>query len=158
MEKAAIKLAAEHDLRLSILLPTGLYGPLVLPEHMNHGPHAWLKRMIDGGEPRHAKIPNDSSSMIHVHDLADLFIAAYEIPTASGRYFGVYYSWHWQDIYAELHTILPDAKMPAPLTEQPVPATGFDFTRRDSLGVQVRDIPTMLRETVAWLRSEPFAS
>ena len=46
--------------------------------------------------------------------------------------------------------------MPEPLTEPAVDATGFDFTRRDSLGVSVRDIPTVLRETVDWIRSNPF--
>jgi hypothetical protein len=48
-------------------------------------------------------------------------------------------------------------KLPEPLTETPVPSTGFDFTRRDSLGVAVRDIPTLLRETVEWIKSGPFA-
>lgn len=158
MEKAAMKFAAEHDMRLSILLPTCMFGPVVLPEQMNGNPHAWLKRLIDTGEPRHEKIPNDSTSMIHLHDLAALFLAAYENPLASGRYFGVYDSWHWQDIYAELHKILPDMKLPAPLTEPPVPATGFDFTRRDSLGVELRDISTLLRETIEWIKTDPFKS
>jgi nucleoside-diphosphate-sugar epimerase len=158
MEKAAIRFAAEHGMRLCILLPTGMYGPVVLPDHLNHGAHAWLRGLIDGGEGRHRKIPNDSSSMIHLHDLAALFLAAYENPIASGRYFGVYESWHWQDIYAEIRKSLPDMKMPAPLTEPPVRATGFDFTRRDSLGVPLRDIPTMLRETIDWLRTDPFGS
>ena len=47
-------------------------------------------------------------------------------------------------------------KMPEPLVEPPVPPTGFDFTRRDSLGVAIRDIPTLLRQTIEWLQSEPF--
>ena len=157
MEKAAVKFAEENDMRLSIILPTGMFGSVILPEHMNRNPHRWLQSLIDGGEGLHRKIPNDSTSMIHLHDLADLFLAAYEIPNASGRYFGVYDSWHWQDIYAELQKLLPGMKPPDPLTETPVPPTGFDFTRRDSLGVAVRDIPTLLRETVEWIKSEPFA-
>lgn len=156
MEKAAIKFARENDLRLSIIMPTGLYGPLVLPEHMNHGPHDWLQRLINGGEGQHRKIPNDSNSMIHLHDLAALFLAAYEDPSARGRYYGVYDSWRWQDIYAELQKILPHMKMPEPLTEPPLPPTGFDFTRRDSLGVVIRDVPTLLRETIEWIQSDPF--
>jgi nucleoside-diphosphate-sugar epimerase len=157
MEKAAIKFAEENGMRLSIILPTGMFGPVILPEHMNHNPHLWLQALINGEEGRHRKIPNDSTSMIHLHDLAGLFLAAYENPNASGRYFGVYDSWHWQEIYAELHRILPDMKLPDPLTEIPVPPTGFDFTRRDSLGVALRDIPTLLRETVEWIKFEPFA-
>lgn len=157
MEKAAIKFAEENGMRLSIILPTGMFGPVILPSQMNNNPHVWLQALIRGETGRHKAIPNDSSSMIHLHDLAAIFLAAYEIPGASGRYFGVYDSWHWRDIYAELHRILPDMKMPAALTEAPVPATGFDFTRRDTLGVALRDIPTLLRETIHWIRSEPFS-
>ena len=123
---------------------------------MNGSPHVWLKSLIDGGEGRHKKVPNDSSSMIHLHDLAALFLAAYENDNASGRYYGVCESSHWRDIYAELQKILSDIKMPEPLTEDPVAPTGFDFTRRDSLGVKVRDIPSMLRETVVWIKADPF--
>ncbi len=156
MEKAAIAFAAEHDMRLCILLPTGMFGPVILPGHLEHNPHKWLRSLIAGGPPRHATVPNDSTSMIHLHDLAALFLAAYENEAASGRYYGVYDSWHWQDIYAELKKILPDMAMPAPLTEPPVTPTGFDFTRRNSFNVPLRDIPTFLRETVEWLKSEPF--
>ena len=46
--------------------------------------------------------------------------------------------------------------MPEPCGEPRATPTGFDFTRRDSLGVSMRDIPTMLRETVEWLRTRPF--
>ncbi len=158
MEKAAIEFAGKNGLRLSIILPTGLYGPVVLPEHMNHNPHVWLQRLINGGDGRHQKIPNDSSSMIHLHDLAAIFLAAYENSTASGRYFGVYDSWHWQDIYTELQKLLPDMNMPESLAEVPLPPTGFDFKRRNSLGVVIRDIPTLLRETVTWIQSDPFRS
>lgn len=157
MEKAAIKFADDNDMRLSIIIPTGMFGPVILPEQLDGNPHVWLRALIDGERGRHEKVPNDSTSMIHLHDLAAIFLAVYEDPSASGRYFGVYDSWHWQDIYAELQKILPDMKMPAPLTDPPVPPTGFDFTRRDSLGVAVRDIPTLLRQTIEWLKSEPFA-
>lgn len=156
MEKAAIKFAEENHMRLSILMPTGMFGPVVLPEQMAGNPHAWLRALIEGKPGRHDKVPNDSTSMIHLHDLAALFLAAYENPQASGRYFGVYDSWHWQDIYAELRKILPDMIVPAPITEPPATPTGFDFTRRDSLGVALRDIPTLLRETIDWIKSDPF--
>ena len=156
MEKAAIKFAAENEQRLSIILPTGMYGPVVLPGHMNGNPHVWLKSLINGEEGRHIKVPNDSTSMSHLHDLAGLFMAAYENPNASGRYYGVYDSWHWQDIYTELQKILPNMKMPEPITDPPVSPTGFDFTRRNSLGVLMRDIPTLLRQTIEWIQSDPF--
>ena len=156
MEKAAIKFAAENDIRLSIILPTGMYGPVILPDQMKNSPHDWLQSLIKGGVGRHEKVPNDSSSLIHLHDLAAIFLAVYENPEASGRYFGVYDSWHWNDLYAELQKLIPDMKLPATLDAAPVKPTGFNFKRRDSLGLPLRDIPTVLRETVEWIRSEPF--
>ena len=156
MEKAARKFAEENDIRLSIILPTGLYGEAVLPEHMRHNPFAWLARAIDGGNPHHEKMPNSSVSMIHLRDLANLFLAAYENHNASGRYFGVWGSLHWKDIYAECHKILPNMRMPDPIAEPAVVPTGFDFSRRDSLGVNIRDFPTFLRQTIEWIQSKPF--
>ncbi len=153
MEATAMGFADQHNIRLSIFLPTLMLGPAVLPEHAERGFQGMLRQMLQGGPPRHAKIPNDSSSMIHVQDLALLFLAAYENPEARGRYFGVYDSWHYKDIYAELKKLMPEAAMPEPLIEPPLPPTGFDFTRRDSLGVPLRDVPTILKETVASLRN-----
>ncbi|MBH67697.1 MAG: dihydroflavonol 4-reductase [Rhodospirillaceae bacterium] len=156
MEKEAIKFANENDIRLSILLPTGLFGEGLLPTHMEHNPFKWLKSVIEDGDPRHDVMPNDSSSMIHLEDLANMFLAAYENPAAAGRYFGVYNSLHWQDIYSECLKILPNMKMPKPMSGIPVPPTSFDFTRRDTLEVQIRDFPTLLLQTIEWIKSEPF--
>ena len=52
---------------------------------------------------------------------------------------------------------IPYMVQPSPLTEQLLPATTFDFSRRDSLGVTIRDFPTLLKETVDWIKSEPFS-
>jgi len=48
--------------------------------------------------------------------------------------------------------------MPAPITEAAARPTGFDFSRRDSLGVAIRDFPTSLRQTIEWIKSDPFNS
>ncbi len=152
MEAAAMDFADAHNMRLCIFLPTLMLGPAVLPEHARNGFQGMLGKMMQGEPSRHVQIPNDSSSMIHVEDLAALFFAAYENPDASGRYFGVYDSWHFADIYAELARLLPDTPMPEPLDEPPAAPTGFDFTRRDSLGVTLRDIPTILEQTIESMR------
>ena len=47
-------------------------------------------------------------------------------------------------------------KMPEPNSEDRVAPTQFDFRRRDSLGVEIRDFPTIMRETVEWIKSDPF--
>ena len=156
MEKAAFKFCAENNLRLSVFLPTGLYGPAILPDHFKHNPFLWIKSVLEGGPPRHQIVPNDSASLIHLQDLANLFLAAYESPTASGRYFGVLDSFHWNDIYNECQKLIPDMQMPQPISEAHVTPTQFDFKRRDSLGVKIKDFPTIIRETVDWIRSKPF--
>ena len=146
----------ENNIRLSVILPTGLYGDAIIPIHMNHNPFIWLKRVIEGGAPRHSKIPNDSASMIHLRDLANMFLACYENSNASGRYFGVYKSLHWQEIYVECKKIIPQMQMPEALNEVAIKPTGFNFTRRDSLGVKIRDFPSILSDTISWIKSNPF--
>ncbi len=156
MEKAAIKFCNNNNIRLSIILPTGLYGDAVLPDHMKHNPFVWLKRVLDGKEPRHLKVPNDSTSMIHLRDLAELFLACHENKNASGRYYGVYKSLHWNDIYIECQKQIPYMKMPELFYGNVAEPTEFDFSRRDSLGVKIRDFPTILKDTITWIKSNPF--
>ena len=152
MEKAAFRYAGENHMRMSVFLPTMMVGPVVMPEQV----HGGLQKLVRG-ETWHEQIPNSSVSMIDLRNLAAMFLAAYESPTACGRYFGVYDSWHWTDIYAALKEILPDMPMPAAHEGDPVAATGFDHTRKQSLGVPLRDIPTILREVIDWIKTDPFA-
>lgn len=151
MEKAAFQFAGQSHLRMSVFLPSMIVGPVILPSQV----HGGLSKLVRG-EPWHEAIPNGSMSMIDVRDLASLHVAAYENPGACGRYFGVYDSWHWADIYTALQEILPEMKMPALLQGDFVAATGFDHTRKQGLGVPLRDIPTILREAIDWIHSDPF--
>ncbi|WP_417309080.1 NAD-dependent epimerase/dehydratase family protein [Devosia sp.] len=155
MEHQAMALAAENGVRLRILLPTLMLGPALLPAHAETGFLAALRRMLRGEKGMHDQAPDDSASMAHIDDIAALFLAAYESPTAEGRYYAVRESWHWNDIYRTLHEIEPALAIP-PLHEGPTAEpTRFDFTRRDSLGVTLRDIPDILADTVAWVRANP---
>ena len=153
MERAAMALAAEHGVRLRILLPTLMLGPMVLPAHGEEGFMAALKRMLRGEKGRHEKTPNDSSSMAHIEDVAALFMAAYESPVAEGRYFAVRESWHWNDIYRTLGQLDPTLALPPLYEGTPAAPTGFDFARRDSLGVKMRDIPEILADALAWAKA-----
>jgi nucleoside-diphosphate-sugar epimerase len=153
MERQAMALAAEHGVRLSILLPTGMFGPMVLPKHGEEGFMGALKRMLRGEKGRHDTAPNDSTSMAHIEDVAALFLAAYENPTPEGRYFAVRESWHWNDIYRTLRELEPSLKLPPLYDGEQATPTGFDFTRRDSLGVKMRGIPKILADAVAWTKA-----
>ncbi|WP_227369506.1 NAD-dependent epimerase/dehydratase family protein [Halomonas sp. M20] len=156
MEREAKAFAADNGQRLVILLPTFMLGPTVLPQHLERGLHASLAAMVEGRKGQHETVPNGSASMAHIHDVAALFLAAYEQSAAEGRYFAVYDSWTWADIYAALAPHVPEAGLPAPLTGSAEEPTQFDFTRRDSLGVTFRDIPTTLAQTVDWIKQRPF--
>ncbi len=153
MEKAALALAEEHGVRLRILLPTLMIGPMVLPQHAEEGFMWSLRKMLRGEVGRHQVTPNDSSSMAHIEDVANLFLAAYESPTAQGRYYAVRESWHWNDIYAALREIEPSIRVPEPYVGEKAAPTRFDFTRRDSLGVTMRDIPQVLAAAVGYAKA-----
>jgi nucleoside-diphosphate-sugar epimerase len=153
MERAAMALAAKYGVRLCILLPTGMFGPMVLRKHGDEGFMGALKRMLRGEKGRHDRAPNDSTSMAHIEDVAALFLAAYENPTAEGRYYAVRESWHWNDIYRCLRRIEPSLHIPPFFEGDPAEPTRFDFTRRDSLGVKMRDIPETLADAVAWTKA-----
>lgn len=155
MERAAMAFADEHGMRLRILLPTLMLGPMVLPEHGEAGMMAAFRRMLRGEVGRHESIPDDSISMAHIEDVAALFLAAYESPTAEGRYFAVSDSWHWRDIYAALGAIEPSLRLPAPGAHADAQPTAFDFTRRDTLGVPMRDIPEILADAIGWVKANP---
>ena len=152
MEKSALALAKEHGVRLRILLPTLMLGPMVLPQHGNEGFMLALKQMLRGKAGRHEKAPNDSTSMAHIDDVANLFLAAYESPTAEGRYYAVRDSWHWNDVYTTLGEIEPALRLPELYDGERAAPTGFDFTRRDSLGVKMRDIPEILEAAVRYAK------
>ena len=137
-------------LRVSILNPSMVTGPTFsdrLPGNLRFVEAVLSgQRMQDGA-------PNGSMSFIDVRDLAALMIAAMESPEASGRYFGVKKSWHWDDVLKTLEEVCRERNLdytapPArPEAERARPTT-FDLTRRRSLGVPVRDLREMLGEIV----------
>ncbi|WP_423822933.1 NAD-dependent epimerase/dehydratase family protein [Salinisphaera sp. SPP-AMP-43] len=156
METAAQDFCVEHQMRLCVFLPTMMLGPTVLPQHLDSDSHRFLIALVRDGKAVHETVPQGSMSVSHVADVAKLFVNAYERPDARGRYFAMYESLDWADIYAEFAKQAPQASLPAPSPRSNEPPTRFDFTRRDSLGVAMRDIPTTIAETGQWLKSDPF--
>lgn len=158
MERAAEGFCKAHGQRLCILIPTMMLGPVILPQHLNGGSHNFVVGLQQGKKAWHEQVPAGSMSISHIEDVAALFLAAYANPQAQGRYFAVYDSWPWQDLYREISRHVPETVMPTPLAGDPEQPTRFDFTRRDSLGVKMRDIPTTIAQTFEWLKTDPFSS
>ena len=148
MEKAAFEFCKINKIRLSIILPTGLYGSLILKKHMKHNPFKWIKNALEGGYPRHEVIPNDSISYINLDDLSKMFLLCYENESASGRYFGVNESLHWYDIYEKCKFIIPNMKFPKKFSGVKSIPTKFDFSKRDSLGIKLKNFDITINQTV----------
>ncbi len=142
--------ASEGRLRCATINPSMITGPTLGPEP-NSGHRAFAA--ILKGERMGDSIPNGSMSMIDVRDLAALHVAALEKEDAQGRYFGVKRSWHWRDILTTLANVV-HGYTPPPWDPDVAPAkpTAFDTSRRDSLGVELRDLPEMLEDMVADVR------
>ncbi|MBF2756028.1 MAG: NAD-dependent epimerase/dehydratase family protein [Gammaproteobacteria bacterium AqS3] len=133
-------------LRTAVINPSLVTGPVYQPDPVGQ---LRLIRDILKGERMAESIPNDSMSIIDVRDLAQLHIAALLNPNASGRYFGVKRSWHWREILAALQRCVPGySPPPVDPEEVPIRPTGFDLTRRDSLGVPLRDLDEILQAVV----------
>lgn len=99
------------------------------------------------------EIKNDSMSMIHCEDLAQLHVACMDKKEASGRYFGVNRSWPWEDILKAVEKKLGPGKykMPPKNYEKLNPVTLFDNTRRNSLGVELKGLDEIVGDTIDYL-------
>ncbi|SNY93349.1 Nucleoside-diphosphate-sugar epimerase [Cohaesibacter sp. ES.047] len=154
METAARDFCVRHNMRLAIFLPTMMLGQVILPQHIREH-QGFLARPILEGKANHERVPKGSMSLAHVGDVAKLFLNAYETG-AAGRFFAVYDSLPWRELYSELAKHIPASVLPAPFEGDPEEPTRFDFTRRDSLGVEMRDSETTIAEVSEWLKSRPF--
>lgn len=147
LEKAE---ASKGGLRAAIINPSMIVGPCYQPEPVTS--LTSFAAIISGKRMKDA-VPNSSMSMIDVRDLAQLHVAALLNDKASGRYFGVKKSWHWQDILAELGRQIPSYTPPEPDPDQtPATPTRFDLSRQNTLDVDVRDLDAIISGLVAELR------
>ena len=140
---------AKEKFRVCVINPSMIVGPA-----FQRDPVVSLCRFaaIINGKRFSEKIPNSSNSIIDVRDLAKLHVNALEKEEAKGRYFGVKQSWHWRDILKALEVACDKYTMPQiDPYETPVPATQFDFSRQDTLGVKLRNIDEMFASLVAEL-------
>lgn len=56
--------------------------------------------------------PNMTLGWVHVKDVANAHIQAFEIPSASGRYLLVERVVHYSEMVKVLHELYPDVKLP----------------------------------------------
>eukprot|EP01104_Vermistella_antarctica_P010580 TRINITY_DN2832_c0_g3_i1.p1 TRINITY_DN2832_c0_g3~~TRINITY_DN2832_c0_g3_i1.p1 ORF type:complete len:325 (-),score=88.81 TRINITY_DN2832_c0_g3_i1:721-1695(-) len=104
-EKAAWSFVEEKKPSFSLVTvcPTLVIGPMLQTSanYTNLAVLAFLK-----GE--RSEVPNGSISMVHVNDVAEAHVAAFEKEDASGRYLAVSRSLLWDDIMALLAKCAPE--------------------------------------------------
>jgi cinnamoyl-CoA reductase len=150
MERLAMGLGDKLGIRVAIMNPSLILGPSSLPETPSS--LEFIGRIMRGERMRE-QAANGSMSIIDVRDLAKLHVAALEDDDASGRYFGVKESWHWQDILEALDRVYEPYSAPKwPDGENRTRPTGYDLTRQQTLGVDVRGLDAIMEGAVAELR------
>lgn len=134
--------------RLVSICPTMVIGPMHQPSV-----NATMGRIAYICQGKMEEAPNDSMSFIDVRDCAAHHIAAFA-KGVTGRYMSLVESWHWNDIIRALKEIYPPMPEVNPCQGEPELPTQFNRQKMDSLGVPVRDVPTILRDAVAELRAK----
>ncbi|GBG34998.1 Dihydroflavonol 4-reductase [Hondaea fermentalgiana] len=144
---------AKESPRLCIVNPNLILGPQLDPGPVN-GNSLPMFAKIYRGESMNEKVPNDSMSIIDVRDLASIFVACAENTSATGRYFGVNRSFTWSDILDAIKHADSSYEKPPMFEEDPKTPTQFDFTRRDSLGVKLRNLDETMADVIEYLKSK----
>ena len=148
-----------RNIKFSAICPTMVLGPPVGADQpgYSYNPSGTstmnsLLRWLTGGRP---SAPNDSMSFIHVRDCAAMHVAAMENTNASGRYFSLVESWHWNDILTTLKELYPDIPLNTPFKYEGsdiITPTQFNLDRMNSLGVKVVPIKEILAESTNFFR------
>lgn len=105
-ETAAWKFAKENGIDMVVINPAMVIGPLLQPT-LNFSP-AFVFSLITGSET----YPNASLGWVHVKDVAEAHIRAFEIPSANGRYPLAESVVHASEIVSILHELYPNLKLP----------------------------------------------
>lgn len=147
---------AENKPRLCIMNPSLILGPQIRPGKILGNGLPFFAKVVRG-QAMAEKIWDDSMSIIHVDDLAKLHIGCIENQAASGRYFGVEQSWHWEDICLAIQAAEGNSfKMPPKEYTERAAVTQFNTARRDTLMTDFKlcGLATLVSQSCAFLRGK----
>ena len=154
-ERALERFCSTNNIRLAILLPTMVYGPMLQP-NINLTMEAMKQSFLGNA---FAEIINDSFSMIDVRDCAAQHIAAYEKQESEGRYLSVIESIHLEDLMEIMKYHYPNYQIPSKKTysdaEKASPSQ-YNVTKMNTLGVNVRSISDTVQGIVEDLVSKGY--
>ncbi|KAK4278648.1 hypothetical protein QN277_016469 [Acacia crassicarpa] len=149
-EDAAWKFAKENNIDMVALNPAVVIGPLLQPS-LNESSAA-ISKLINGAQT----FPNFTLGWIHVKDVANAHIQAFEISSASGRYclFGTVA--HYSDIVRILHELYPTMQLPDKCeNDKPfMPVYQVSEEKARTLGIEFIPLEVSIRDTVESLREK----
>ncbi|XP_028787769.1 cinnamoyl-CoA reductase 1 isoform X1 [Neltuma alba] len=116
-EGAAWKFAKENNIDMVTINPAMVIGPLLQPT-LNASVEAILI-LFNGAKT----FPNKVYGWVHVKDVADAHIKAFEIPSANGRYCLAETVKHYSEIVQILRELYPMLQFPDKCEEQPLKPT-----------------------------------
>ncbi|XP_028758778.1 tetraketide alpha-pyrone reductase 1 isoform X2 [Neltuma alba] len=149
-EDAAWKFAKEHKIDLVALNPAVVIGPLLQPS-LNESSAA-ISNLINGAQT----FRNLSLGWIHVKDVANAHIQAFEISSASGRYCLVETVAHYSDIVKILHELYPTLPLPQKCeNDKPfMPVYQVSKEKARTLGTEFIPLEVCLSDTVESLKEK----
>ncbi|XP_058077513.1 phenylacetaldehyde reductase-like [Magnolia sinica] len=152
-EEAAWKFAKDKGIDIVTINPAMVIGPLLQPT-LNTSAAAILN--VINGSPTY---PNASFGWVHVKDVAEAHILAFEVPSASGRYCLVERVAHYSELVKILRELFPAIPLPEKCADdEPFrPTYQVSKERAKSLGVNYIPLDVALKETVESLKEKSFA-
>ncbi|CAH9097487.1 unnamed protein product [Cuscuta europaea] len=151
-EKAAWEFVKERGIDLVSINPPCVIGPMLQPSLNTSS--ANVLSLIDGAET----YPNVAYGWVHVKDVVDAHILAFEKPEANGRYYVAERCANPLDLIAILGELYPNLKFPQRCADgNPlVPAYKVNNKRAKELGVVLTPLKQALKESVESLKEKGF--
>ncbi|GAB2229260.1 hypothetical protein Droror1_Dr00023398 [Drosera rotundifolia] len=152
-EDAAWKFTKEINFDMITINPAVVLGPLLQPT-VNSS--TGLIHKLMSGAPAY---PNLTFGWVHVRDVANPHILAFEVPSANGRYCLVESVAHISEIVGLLHELYPDVNRPDKcLEERFKPTYKVSRKKTESLGLNYIPLKICLVHTVKNLKEKGFLS
>ncbi|KNA11912.1 hypothetical protein SOVF_130840 isoform A [Spinacia oleracea] len=153
-EEAAWKFVKENDIDMVSINPSMVIGPVLQPT-INDSV-ASILNLINGSE----SYPDLVCPWVHVKDVVEAHIRAFEIPSATGRYILSERVLHFSEVKKILHELYPSLKLPDKCVDVgPLPKTIYQVSNskvKKSLGIEYIPFEVSLKETVESLKQRKF--
>ncbi|CAN0901782.1 Phenylacetaldehyde reductase [Linum grandiflorum] len=151
-EDAAWKFAKEKGMDLVAINPAMVIGPLLQPT-LNTSAAAVLS-IMKGAQT----FPNATFGWVHVKNVAEAHIKAFEIPSANGRYCMVEKVAHYSEVLKILKGLYPSVQLPEKCADEKpsVPTYQVSKEKAKTLGIEFIPLDVSLKETVESLKEKGF--